>query len=171
MRYAAIGALLVLAGCSPRAADAPVDSPRAIAARREIWDAIQPMASMRGIDPLFVYALVGLESNFDPHARRGEARGLMQIKPKAWMEVSDIPYEADVWDWRTNLSVGIARLASIKGFLSAKAVFSYPLLWAAYNYGTDYVEARGYDMSRIPRPSNPIARRLWSGEIHPVPPP
>jgi soluble lytic murein transglycosylase-like protein len=129
------------------------------------------MAAMRGVDPLFVYAIVALESDFDPHARRGEARGLMQIKPRAWRLVSDIPYDSSVWDWRTNLAVGIDGLASIKAALVRKGVFSYPLLWAAYHYGTDYVEARGFDMGRVPRPSNPIARRLWSGEIHPVEPP
>jgi soluble lytic murein transglycosylase-like protein len=171
VRYAPVAALLVLSGCAPHAADGPGDSPRGLAERRQIWEAIQPMAAMRGIDPLFVYAIVALESNFDPHARRGEARGLMQIKPQAWRAVSDIPYDTGVWDWRTNLAVGIDRLASTKRALAAKGVFSYPLLFAAYHHGMDYVAARGFDMSRIPRPRGPISRRLWSGEIHPVNPP
>lgn len=129
------------------------------------------MATARRIDPLFVYALVRLESNFDPHARRGEARGLMQIKPRAWKAVSSRPYGTDVWDWRANLAVGIDDLASIKGALTAKGVFSYPLLWASYHYGLDYTEAHGFDMSRIPRPSEPISSRLWAGDVHPVSPP
>jgi len=126
---------------------------------------------MRGLDPLFVYALIDLESNFDPHARRGDARGLMQITPRAWKAASDIPYETAVWNWRTNLAVGIEGLARIKAVLVGKEVFSYPLLWAAYHHGLDYVSVRGFDMSRIPRPSDPIARLLWSGQIHPVKPP
>ena len=171
MKLGSIAALVVLAGCAPRAGNAPVDSPGSLASRRQIWEAIQPMAAMRGVDPLFVYALVAQESNFNPHARKGEARGLMQIKPRAWMAVSDIPYETAAWDWRTNLAVGIGGLASIKSALAAKGVFSYPLLWAAYHYGFDYVAARGFEMSRIPQPSDAIARRLWSGEIHPLDPP
>jgi len=171
VRRSCVAALLVLAGCAPRAADAPAESAGPPAARRQIWEAVQPMAAMRGIDPLFVYAVIAVESHFDPHARRGEARGLMQIKPRAWTAVSDIPYETAVWDWRTNLAVGIDGLARIKAELAGRGVFSYPLLWAAYHHGLDFVEARGFDMSRVPRPSDPLARRLWSGEIHPVNPP
>ena len=126
---------------------------------------------MRGIDPLFVYALVGLESNFDPHARRGEARGLLQLKPEAWRAASDIPYEPAVWDWRTNLEVGIDRLATLKRALTARGVFSYPRLWATHQYGFDYVAARDFDMSRIDRPDNAIAVRMWRGDVEPVNPP
>jgi soluble lytic murein transglycosylase-like protein len=164
-------AVLALAGCSPRPAGAPPESQADVTLdRRVIWTAIQPMARDRGIDPGFVYAIVKLESNFDPHARRGDARGLMQLKPKTWSSVSDLPYEPAVWDWHANLEVGIKNLASIRDALRAKGVFSYPLMWAAYHYGLEFVEARGFDMSRIPRPSDPISRRLWSGEIHPVDP-
>jgi len=171
VRRALIAAVLALCGCSPRPGDAPAELPGTQEARRKIWEAIQPMAAMRGIDPQFVYALVAMESHFDPHARRGDARGLMQIKPRAWRKVSDIPYETAVWDWRTNLAVGIDGLASTKAALEAKGVFSYPLLWAAHLYGLDYVAARGFDISRVPPPSNPIAHRIWSGDIHPLSPP
>jgi soluble lytic murein transglycosylase-like protein len=171
VRRAPIAALLILAGCSPRPGDAPVDLPSTQEARRQVWETIQPIAAMRGIDPQFVYALVAMESHFDPHTKRGDARGLLQIKPRAWGVVSDIPYETAVWDWRTNLAVGIDGLASTKAALEAKGAFSYPLLWAAHLYGLDYVAARGFDMGRIPPPSNPIALRLWSGDIHPVPTP
>ena len=96
----------------------------------------------------------------------------MQIKPRAWRAVSDIPYEPAVWDWRTNLDGRDRRAGRDQRPASqARGVFSYPLLWAAYHFGSDYVEARGFDMSRIPRPSDPVARRLWSGETHPVDPP
>jgi len=114
---------------------------------------------------------VKLESNFNPRAKRGENRGLLQIKPRAWRSVSSLPYEAGVWDWRANLTAGLDGMLRMKRALEAKGVFSYPLLWASYHYGFDYVESRGFDMSRIPRPSDPIAYRLWSGELHPLAPP
>jgi soluble lytic murein transglycosylase-like protein len=136
--------------------------------RREIWNEIQPMAREEGIDPAFVFAIVKLESNFNPKAANGEARGLMQIKLRTWKLVSDAPYDPGAWDPRTNLRVGIESLASIKRRLEAKGVFSYPLMWAAFHYGFDYVEVRGFDMSRIPQPADPISRSLWSGDIHPV---
>jgi hypothetical protein len=59
----------------------------------------------------------------------------------------------------------------IKQALEQKHVFSYPLLWACYHYGLDYVAAHGYDVNRIPIPSDPVAYKLWSGEIHPLAPP
>ena len=162
---------MVLTACAPRTGNAPVDLPESWEARRDIWAALQPMARGRGIEPGFVYAIIKLESNFEPHVRRGDARGLMQIRPRAWQAVSDIPYEPAVWDWRTNMRVGIDRLASLKRALERKGVFSYPLLWASYHYGFEYVASRGFDMSRIDRPSDPISRRLWSGETQPLEPP
>jgi hypothetical protein len=67
--------------------------------------------------------------------------------------------------------VGIDALALMKASLERKGVFSYPLLWASYHYGYDYVAAHGYDMSRIPRPSDPVSYKLFSGQVHPLPPP
>jgi soluble lytic murein transglycosylase-like protein len=171
VRRASIATAIFLSACAPRPGNAPVDLPDSTAARREIWAALQPMARERGIEPGFVYAIIKLESNFDPRARRGEARGLMQIKPKAWRAVSDLPYEPSVWDWRTNMRVGLDGLSNIKRELVAKGYFSYPLLWASFHYGFDYVAARGFDMNRIDRPSDPISQRLWSGDIDPVAPP
>jgi hypothetical protein len=162
---------LLLAGCAPRAGEVPVALPNSLAARQQIWAAVQPLAGLRGLDPGFVYALVRTESDSDPHAQRGDARGLLQLKPRAWRAASALPYETNVWDWRTNLAVGIDILAAHKGRLEQKGVFSYPVLWACYHYGFDYVADHNFDLSRIPRPSDPLSRRLWSGEVRPVPPP
>lgn len=129
------------------------------------------MAAARGLDPQFVYALVGIESRFDPRAKHGENRGLLQIKPRAWKAVSDTPYDVGVWEWRTNLAVGMDGLAAAKRSLEERGVFTYPVLWAAYHYGFDYTAAHGFDQSRIPRPSDPVAFRIWSGDIHPIAPP
>jgi soluble lytic murein transglycosylase-like protein len=171
LKYALIASALILAGCAPREGNVPEDVPSSLAARRKIWEVIQPLATAKRIDPGFVYALVKIESNFDPHARNGEARGLLQIKPRAWRAVSSLPYETQAWEWRSNLAVGIDGLARIKQALSARGSFTYPLLWASYHFGYDYVASRGFDMSRIPRPSDPVSYRLWSGDVHPVPVP
>jgi soluble lytic murein transglycosylase-like protein len=171
LKYALIATTLILAGCAPREGNVPADLPSSLGARREIWAAIQPLAEAQRIDPGFVYALVRIESNFDPHARRGEARGLLQIKPRAWRDVSSLPYETASWEWSKNLEVGIAGLAKLKGELSEKGKFSYPLLWASYHYGYEFVASHDFDITRVPRPSDPLSSKLWSGSIHPVPPP
>lgn len=171
MKHAWAAAVLVLAGCAPRQGDAPAELPSSLEARRQIWAQIQATSAGQGIDPGFVYALVKIESDFDPHARHGDARGLLQLKPRAWKAVTDAPYASGVWDWRLNLEVGTRSLAAVKRELEARGVFSYRLLWAAYHYGFDYVQARGFDMSRIPRPAHPIAYKLYSGNPHPLQPP
>lgn len=112
-----------------------------------------------------------VESGFDPRAEHGENRGLLQIKPRAWRAVSVLPYETNVWNWKLNLEVGMDGLAAAKKSLVEKGVFSYPLLWASYHYGYDYVAGHGFDMSRIPRPSDPVSYKLWSGNEHPIMPP
>jgi hypothetical protein len=149
----------------------PADLPSSLVARRQIWAAVQSLAALKGLDPGFVYALVRVESNFDPHAHRGDARGLLQLKPRAWQAVSALPYETNVWDWRTNLAVGIDVLAATKATLERKGAFSYPVLWACHHYGYDFVASRGFDLGRLPRPSDPVSRRVWAGDVHPVPPP
>ena len=139
--------------------------------RAEIWAAIQPMAQRYRIDAAFIYALVAAESNFDALARNGEARGLLQVKPRAWRSVSTLAYEPAVWNWRTNLEVGVDYLAYSRATLHKRATFSYPLLLAAFHYGLDYVEEHGFSADRIPVPENPIYRKLWSGDLAPVRPP
>ena len=71
----AAAAIIVVAGCAPRAGNSPADAPGAVEARREIWAEIQTLCAQRGLEPGFVYALVKVESDFDPHASRGEGRG------------------------------------------------------------------------------------------------
>ena len=95
----------------------------------------------------------------------------MQIKPRAWRTVSSAPYDPEVWNWRTNLVVGIDYLAYSRAYLHKKNAFSYPLLLAAFHYGLDYVEDRDFKIHRIPIPDSPIYRELWSGNLGPVPPP
>jgi soluble lytic murein transglycosylase-like protein len=136
--------------------------------RATVWSEIQPLAARYRMDPAFIYALVAAESNFNPQARNGEARGLMQLKPSAWREVSREPYDSAVWEWRTNLEAGVDYLAWCRSYLHRKNRFSGPLLLAAYHYGIDYVEQRGFDLRQIPVPDNPVYRELWQGRLAPV---
>lgn len=158
--------LLLLAGCSRPVVETPPT-------KEEIWAAIQPQAQRYRIDPAFVYALVAAESAFDPTARQGEARGLLQLKPAAWASVSTEPYEPTVWAWRANLEAGIDYLASTRSALQSRpgVTFSYPLLLAAFHYGLEYVEDRRYEVSRLECPDHPIYRELWAGRLTPVAPP
>ena len=146
-------------------------SPGSHAIEREVWDAIQPEAERAHLDAGFVYSLVAAESNFDPYAARANARGLMQLTPEAWASVSRIPYPGAVWDWQISLGVGINRLADLRRKLTASGAFSYPMLLVAYQHGLEFVAARKFDPRKMPRPDGPIARRLFAGELHPVPPP
>lgn len=158
--------LLLATGCGRREAAAPDP-----ATRETVWVAIQPLAERYRMDPAFIYALVTAESNFDPRARNGEARGLLQLKPGAWRVVSRDPYEPNVWSWRRNLAAGVDYLAWCRSYLHQKQKFSYPLLLAAFHYGMDAVEARDFDVDRLDPPPSAIYRELWRGNLTPVPPP
>jgi soluble lytic murein transglycosylase-like protein len=139
--------------------------------KAEIWAAIQPAAERYGIEPAFIYALVAAESNFDPKARNGDARGLLQMKPRAWRTVSTAPYEPTVWNWRANLETGIDYLAYSRSYVHKHSSFSYPRLLAAFHYGLDYLEEREFDPDLVPIPENEIYRQLWRGNLKPVAPP
>jgi soluble lytic murein transglycosylase-like protein len=153
-------------GCSRRESESIPATPPT---RAEVFAAIEPQAARYRLDPAFIYALVAAESNFNPRARNGEARGLLQLKPAAWRTVADAPYEPTVWDWRANLTAGIDYLAYTRAYLHKKDAFSYPRLLAAFHYGLDYVEDRRFDLGRIAVPDNEIYRQLWAGNLAPVP--
>ncbi len=157
---------LLLTGCGRQ--EVKVPDP---ATRETVWAAIQPLAERYRMDPEFIFALVAAESNFDPAARNGEARGLLQIKPVAWGTVSREPYEPNVWAWRQNLATGVDYLAWCRSYLHRKQKFSYPLLLASFHYGLDYVEARDFNLRRFDAPDSAIYRELWRGNLTPVPPP
>ena len=160
-----VGCLLV-PGCGRQPA-AEADP----ATREAVWAAIQPHAARYRMEPAFIFALVAAESNFNAQAQNGEARGLLQLKPAAWREVSREPYEPAVWQWRKNLATGVDYLAWCRHTLHEKNKFSYPALLAAFHYGLDYVEERDYDPRRIDPPDNAIYRELWRGNLAPVPVP
>jgi hypothetical protein len=171
LKFGRIALALLLAGCSRHRQGEAAESPGSLEMRRQVWEAIGPLAERGHLDPLFVFAIVKAESNFQPRAARGEARGLMQIKPRAWRAATGVPYEDGVWQWRSNLAVGVDILASMKRALERHHTFSYPVLWACYHYGFEFVADHGFDMSRIPRPSDAVSCQLWAGNTHPVQPP
>lgn len=168
----AVGCLVLLAisfaesGCGRQTA--PVEERPS---RADVWREIQPLADRYRMDAAFIYALVAAESNFDPRARNGDARGLMQLKPIAWRTVSKEPYEPTVWEWKRNLAAGVEFLAWCRSYLHRKQKFSYPLLLASFHYGIDYVEDRNFDLRRLDAPESTIYRELWGGNLSPVPPP
>jgi soluble lytic murein transglycosylase-like protein len=168
---ASLAGLVALAACSRRdVSDLSIAPPPT---RTEIWVAIQPLATRYRLEPGFIYALVIAESNANPRARNGDARGLMQLQPAAWRAVSSAPYEPAVWEWRANLTAGVDFLAYSRAYLHRRkgVTFSYPLLLAAFHYGLAYVEERDFDVSRVSIPDNAIYRELWRGNFNPVPPP
>ncbi len=153
-----------LAACSRPVVEAPPT-------KEEIWAAIQPQAARYRFDPVLIYALVAAESDFDPRARNGEARGLLQLKPAAWAQVSAAPYEPTVWSWRANLEAGIDYLAFTRSALQRRSegAFSDALLLAAFHHGLEYVEARGFEVGRLECPDHPIYRELWAGRLPSIP--
>lgn len=161
-----IAGLFLIVACSRKEPAAPDP-----ATRETVWAAIQPLAQRYRLEPAFIYALVAAESNFNPSARNGDARGLLQIKPVAWRTVNRAPYEPTVWSWRENLATGVDYLAWCRSYLHQKGKFSEPLLLASFHYGLDYVEARDFDLRRLEPPESPIYRELWRGNPAPVTPP
>jgi soluble lytic murein transglycosylase-like protein len=160
------GLLLLVAGCA-RKTPPPADP----ATPDAVWTALQPHAARYRIEPGFIYALVAAESNFNARAQNGEARGLLQLKPGAWREVSREPYEPAVWAWRKNLAAGVEYLAWSRSYLHRRGKFSYPLLLATFHYGVDYVEQHDLDLRRIEPPDNPVYQELWRGNLSPLAPP
>lgn len=103
--------------------------------RREVAGAIEEEALAAGFDPLFVVAVMAVESRFDHAAvsRRG-ARGLMQLRPRtfAWLKHKtrlqgpDAPTDNHAFDVR----LAVRYLANLKGRFGDR-----DLALIAYNAG------------------------------------
>lgn len=130
----------------------------------EIIAYIGQAAQHQGINPAFATAIVMAESNFDPAADTGYARGLMQMSHVAWKTVEDRSWN-NAYDWRDNIDAGTAYLALLKEELSQQGHFSYPLLAASYRYGINRVRRANYNLSRLPAPRNKIYQQLFAGNI------
>lgn len=136
----------------------------------EVWSYVQKKAAAHGLDPGFVYSLAFAESSFNAYADSGVARGITQMSADAWQTVTDISYER-AWNWRTNLNMAMSYLVHCRELLVAVEHFNYPLLAASYRYGPGAVKRAGYRIDRLPAPKNKIYRAIFSGHLHPVPPP
>lgn len=138
--------------------------------RDHVWRHVQREASRNDLDPGFVYAIIAAESSFNSRAHNQQARGMMQLTPAAWDDVTDLSFRR-AWDWRTNVSVGTDYLGLLKKQLEADRRFSYPLLAASYRYGYGHVRSVSYNLNRLPATRNRIYQELFRGSVESVRPP
>ena len=123
-----------------------------------------------GLDPKFVYAICHAESSLDANAETSVARGMMQLTEAAWVDVTELHYR-QAFDWETNVEVGMLYLKRLKGMLESQEVFSYPRLAASYRFGYGALRKEKFMVSRLQTPVNRIYRKLFAGDMVPVPPP
>lgn len=111
-----------------------------VADRARIARAVEREASRHGYDPLFVQALVEVESTCAPNARsRAGALGLAQLRPSTGRAVArdtGVPWrgEATLLDPDANLRLGIAYLRQLE-----QRFGDVRLAVAAYNLGPERV--------------------------------
>ena len=106
------------------------------------WDIVLPASRSRGLDPLFVSALIRQESLFDPEAvSPADAHGLMQLLPSTAKRVAasiGVPPPANTQALHhpeLNVELGTALLASLLEQYAGSRV----KVLAAYNAGEDAV--------------------------------
>jgi soluble lytic murein transglycosylase-like protein len=138
--------------------------------REEVWRVVEREAVRHDLEPRFVFAIVAAESSFNAHARNGDARGLMQLRPPAWQTVTEVPFRR-AWRWETNVVAGTAYLGHLRLFLEERGQFSYPHLAAAYRHGPYRLQGVGFRLDELPEPRNRIYQELHRGRIDPVVPP
>lgn len=138
--------------------------------QERLWREIQPLAREYRFDPGFIWAIAFAESTFNPDASNGEATGLFQIRPIAWKEVREDSF-GNARDWRKNLAAAVAYMDYCRRFLERHDRFSYPLMAASYRYGIGTVQRAGFRIENLPTPRNATYRRIFAGDINPVPPP
>lgn len=102
---------------------------------------IQEAAQENGLDPLLIYAVIDIESDFDPQAESHmNAKGLMQILPETGQSISDqqgLEFdEADLMDPGKNIALGSRYLKYLLNHFEDR-----DLAIAAYNGGMGNVES------------------------------
>lgn len=130
----------------------------------EVWQFVQKEAARHDLNPHFVFAIVFAESSLNAHADSGVARGIMQIKPDTWAQMTDRSYQ-QVWNWQLNIRVGTDYLGWLAERLRAHDRFSYALLAASYHRGPGAVRAAQFDINRLPRTRNAVYRQIYAGII------
>jgi soluble lytic murein transglycosylase-like protein len=132
-RICAWTAVVLLAlGASPAGSEAaPVAPAGAAAPADRIAAAVREAATVSGLPPHWIEAVMGAESGRDPQAvSRAGAMGLMQLMPGTWaMLRSRLRLGPDPFDVRDNLVAGAAYLREMHDRFGA------PGFLAAYNAG------------------------------------
>lgn len=106
------------------------------------YDIVQKEASVYGIDPLLILALIRQESRFDPRAYSiSAARGLMQIiQPtgKALAQIAGIPFRSPeiLYDPEANIKLGVLYLKRLLNAFDGNLILAI----AAYNWGPNAVQ-------------------------------
>lgn len=120
-----------------------VDWDAALSSKEDVLDLIIKVSNEEGINPVFVMAMVKVESNFNHKALSPMgAVGLMQVLPKtAWWFDSSL----DVWNPEDNLRLGIRYYK----YLRAKFKGYTQLALAAYNAGPHNVIKAGWKIPNI----------------------
>lgn len=108
-------------------------SPAMLRARRAIYDpAVRRVSAEQGVDPLFVHALIEVESAYDPVAvSRAGAVGIMQLMPTTAARFG----VADSRDALSNIRGGVKYLAFLYGLFPGEPEF----VIAAYHAGENRV--------------------------------
>lgn len=103
---------------------------------RKVAETINDEAALAGFDPLFIVAVIEVESKYDVEAVSSSgARGLMQILPSTFRSVSDAPR---MFDPVENVKAGITYLSILK-----KQFKKPERMLLAYNIGPGGVLAGG----------------------------
>lgn len=142
--------------------------PRVQVSPEVVWPVVYELSTQADLDPEFVYALAWAESSLNASARSSVARGMMQITRPAWDQMTDESYRL-AWEWQINLRVSIDYLVYCRDYLKSHDSFSYPLLAASYRYGPYYVQDKDFDIQQLKPPKNEIYKRIFKGNVRPVP--
>ena len=109
-------------------------------------------------DREFYRAIVRIESADDQNAiSPAGARGLMQIMPGTWADMTSYPFDSAV-NPEKNVEAGIRYYQWIENYLSSRVpnwssltrLEEYRLMAAAYNGGIGRLEDNAWDISRMP---------------------
>jgi soluble lytic murein transglycosylase-like protein len=109
----------------------PVTPPRPDLSARPFAALIERAATVHGVDPVLVHAVIQTESNYQPRARSPKgAKGLMQLMP----ETARAYGLRNPYDPASNIDAGVRHLRSLLNR------FDLRLAVAAYNAGAGAVE-------------------------------
>ncbi len=137
---------------------------------REVWARAESLGARHDLDPLLLFSIACAESSLNPDADSGAARGLMQMSPQAWKDVTGRPYR-DAWDWRANMDAAGAYLAILRARLAKNGRLSAANLVAAYHFGPGRLEKAGYDLARLPQVQNLVYGDILAGRVPNLPAP